>query len=261
MIRKLILRIFIGGAACALLAIGAATCAGLMAMSRPSFYSAALDRTLSEAEADAALDEIELAIDALGLFIATDAEQIAQLNALPEEALADAKWGQRSAAGRLPEAIAALKGYSDDDFTKCSFRLSQRHIDSWLKKECGGGSKELRNPCVALSDGLIKVAATVATPVGDLVVSFDFELAQSDPADLCLELHALRIGRLPLPAKTLLQQLVKLNPDLPAGFTLDLAQQRPRLHFTGVPREAKVWFEDLQVTDGELLVSLRRVGA
>ncbi|MEM6799093.1 MAG: hypothetical protein AAF589_06225 [Planctomycetota bacterium] len=258
MILKILLRCFLCCVLFGLFVVGAVACCGVMAISRPGFYRAALAEPADEASVQRAMEEMELRIDSLALFVAADTADLRQLEALPEEALAAVKSGNDEDPGRLPTALEELQRSVGADESTYSVSLQQKHLNALLQKECGSLGRDVRDPRVSLGGDVIRLAVTVTTPATEVVLSCDLKPVQAAAAGLSFELHSVRIGRLPLPDKTLLRQYLQFNPKMPREFELDVTGEHPTLTLKTMPRDADLLVDDIRVANGELHVTFRR---
>lgn len=236
-------------------------CVGL-ACSQPGFYAAALAEPLDEADVAKAMEEIDSIGKSLELFVNADPEELEKLRDLV--AMTQLNRGdnrldaQRDKINQLVTSLKDLETAIGETPETFAATLTQRHLNAWMRTEMKGDAKELQRPCVSLQDDLIRFGVTVITPVTEAVLSCDFKLAKQGGTDLIFELHAARIGNLPVPAATILRQYARTNPTLPKGMQLNVDGECPTLTITAVQDDAKLQVSTLQVHDGEVHVTLRR---
>lgn len=230
---------------------------GYLACSQPSFYAQAASQPITQADIDAAMLEIEEIGQSLEVFIQlgdSKPEEIQAVRSMAED--------MRDETGQLPEHLQMLDKLPSQKELESwgdSFdvTLSQRHVNAWMAHELGTGGKEWRNPRVELQADKIRCGVSAATPAGELVLSCDFQLAKSDQTNLTFELQAVRCGKLPLPAATLLKQYMKTNPRLPEGVEIDVQGERPKLTFTRMPQDGKIQLRSIEMADGQVQLSFK----
>jgi len=240
------------------LVVGTLVVCGILACSQPGFYATSVAQPVDEADDAAALQEMELIVDALELFVKqnpADLQKLKALAALPRPVLAD---GKRHVGNRLPTVLKALErgiGETDDTF---AVTLTQRHLNAWLRKEFGTKAKELRRPHISLEDDMFRFAVTVVTPATEVVASCDLKLSKSNESGLIFELFAVRAGQLPVPAMTILKQYLRTDPDLPRDIELNVDGERPTLSVSALPDDGALQLENLHIDGGEVHLTLRR---
>ena len=258
MIIKFIKRCLLACAVLTTFVIGTLAVCGALACSSPGFYAAALSAPVDPADEEAAVKELESIANSIGMFAKLDATDFQTLRAMPEQTIAALDRGDGHKDDAATKALRMLHRSPDVTQDTISVSLTQRQLNAWLNQELGAGDDELPRPHIAIQEGMIRFAMTLATPATEVVVSCDFELAKTNQTDLTLELHALRIGRLPAPAMAILKQYMRFEPELPTGLTLNLEGERPALSIDFSPHDAQLLLQDLSVTDGKLHLTLRR---
>jgi len=229
---------------------------GYLACSQPGFYAKATAQPITQADIDAAVKEIEEIGQSLEVFIQLGDADLDELQAVRKMAE-----GMRDANGKLPDHMKQLdKLPSQEDLEAMGdtfdVTLKQRHINAWIIEEMGSGGKDWRLPHIDLQADKIRYGVSVATPAGEVVLSCDFQLAKTDQTNLTLELHAVRCGKLPLPAITILKQYMKTNPRLPDGIEINVQGERPTVTFTKMPQDGKIQLSSIEVAEGEVHLSL-----
>ncbi len=260
MILKFLKRCFL---ACVLLAtVAAGTVVGcvVLACTSPGFYKAALAEPADAADVKAAMAEVDQTFRSLEMFLKLDGEQYDALRALPAQAFAPKAVAKNETEGEVLEALDTIrhsKLVTRDTFT---FSLTERQLNAFLSEEIGAKDKDVREPRVSFEGGMVRCGVTVSSPAGDLVLSLDGELSKSKKTSLDFELHAARVGRLPLPAGRLLKLFAQTNPQLPRGVRLDVAGAWPVLSITAMPARSQVQVDSVRIADGALHMVVRRSG-
>jgi len=237
---------------------GTVVCCCALACWTPKFYVAALAAPADKSDTEAAMEELETIVGSLEWFLRLDAVNRQKLQALPSQTLATLEANQQEMMGRLPIASKRMHGLPDMTQDTIAISLTQRHLNAFLATELDTTGGELRHPHISLQDDIIRFAATWVTPAAEVVLSCDFELAKTKQAHLTFELHAVRVGKLPLPAMLILKQYMRTNPVLPEGLELNVDGERPTLLITKMPDDGKIQLENLLVADHEIRLMLRR---
>lgn len=238
----------------ALIFVALAVC-GLLAWSQPRFYDSAQGATIDQADVAAAMKELEQLGQSLQLFISLDGVDAEQLRAL---AAMDRPETQPGKKNHTREMLAALDRAPDVTGDTFKATLTERQLNAWLSREMGARKRQWRRPHLALQGDLIRCGVAVETPVTEVVISCDVKLAKASARALTLELHAVRVGLLPLPAATILKQFVRTKPTLPRGVELNVDGARPTLTFTELPVDGLLQLDGIRVVDGEVRLTLRR---
>ncbi|QEG37615.1 hypothetical protein [Bythopirellula goksoeyrii] len=257
MIFKLLKRCILFCVLVAMFVFGTVAVCCVLACSAPSFYASAIAKPVDGADNEAALKEMEQIVSSMEIFLKLNASDFQKLQALPENAFAELAEDQQHAQRSVPAALKRMlssPGVTQDTF---AVSLTERHINALLSKEVGKDSGELRRPHVSLQADMIRFAFTLATPVAEVVLSCDFEFEKTNPTDLTFDLHAARVGRLPLPIMTVLKQYMRTNPVLPHGIKLNIDGERPKLTINVIPDEGVLRLDNLYVADGEIHFLLR----
>ncbi|MEM9353417.1 MAG: hypothetical protein AAGA92_10420 [Planctomycetota bacterium] len=260
MILKFLKRCFLACVLLATVAAGAVIGCVVLACTSPGFYKVALSEPADAADARAAMAEVERTFRSLEMFLKLDGDNYDALQALPEEAFAPKRDPNSKTEGEVLAALNTLRDselVTRDTFT---FSLTERQLNAFLSEEIGAQDKDVREPRVSLEGGLVRCGATVATPAGDLVLSLDGELSKSERTSLDFELHAARVGRLPLPAGRLLKLFAQTNPRLPRGVRLDVSGARPVLSVTAMPTRSQLQIDSVRIAGGALHMVVRRTG-
>lgn len=240
------------------IAVGTVVSCYFLACSPPSFYAAALAEPVDETDVAAAIEEMEQAVGAMEVFVKLDTPDLEKLQAMPEKDLATTHVGRRNAKVSLLDALQTLnasQGATPDTFV---LSLTERHLNAYLNKELNSKGGDLQRPLVSLQDDTVRFAATLVTSVAEVALSCDFQLSKTQQTDLIFELQAVRVGKLPVPAKTILKQCMRTNPVLPQGIELNADGDRPTLTFTAMPDDGKLQLDDLHIADGVIELTFRR---
>lgn len=255
MILKLFKRLVLGCLLFGAFAFLFVSACGLLACSTPRFYTAALSQPEDDAFDEATLEELESLMGALELFVKLDPAEIEQVRALlaaEPHALKKSPWKNPQETLKV---LDRSRGGTPDTFTVA---LNQRHIDAWLRKELGSKNQDPARPRLVVDGSLLRCAATAGTAAGEVVLSCDFGIAKQHAGKLTFEVYAIRVGALPLPAAMILKLYLQTEPDLPNGVELAVHGGRPMLTISAWPDDAEIVVDSLQVSGGEIHVTLRR---
>ncbi len=227
-----------------------------LACSAPGFYTAAVAQPIEQADAEAAFDEIELTMGALELFLLAGPENLERLGDLPADQLdRGLQWTTEES---LPEIRALLDRSVDAERGTFAASLTEEHLRAWASQKMNQPGKEIQRPCLVLDGDQARLGATLVTPLGEFVLSCDIQPVKTAQSDLTFEVHALRLGRLPLPATTLAKLLMDAGAKLPKGVRLDLDGRRPMFTVDATRSGAALELEELRITNGELKIEVRR---
>ncbi len=238
--------------------LGVVACCYWLASSTPAFYAAALEQPVNQADSIAATAEFERMTNSLGLFLKLDAEDFRRLQEMPPEqldVLVKNPHGDQQQVARDLKKLIRSPDVTQDTF---AYTVAERHLNAWLEQEFSESGGKLRRPHLSLADDMIRFAITLETPATDVVLSCEFAVAKSQQTDLTFQLHRVLVGKLPLPAATILEQYLKTDPVLPEGIALDVSGERPTLTISTVPDDAKIRIEALDVREDEIHVVFRR---
>lgn len=231
--------------------------AGLL-LSAPAYYTAqSADQPIS-AEVQAALQEIEDFTATLEKFVRWGASDLARMEAHPAALSKIADDGEQDLPRRSKANTKLIEYTLDTTRDAITVSLTEQHLNACLLEAFGKSRTQVRQPQIALQNDMIRFAVTLKTAATDLVFSCDFVPAKTNQSKLTCELHAVRVGRLPLPATTALRYYMSTNPSLPAELALDVAGNRPKLTINPMPRDAHLQLDAVSVVDGKICITLRR---
>ncbi|TWU30319.1 hypothetical protein [Bythopirellula polymerisocia] len=258
MIFNFLKRCFLACVLATMFVFGTVAVCCVLACSAPDFYASAITEPVDEADNEAAIKELEQIVSSMDLFLKLNASDFQKLQALPENAFATLAEDQQHAKRRVPFELKRLLHSPNVTQDTFAVSLTERHINALLSKELGKDDGELRRPHVSLEGDMIRFAVTLVTPVAEVVLSCDFELAKTNLTDLTFDLHAARVGKLPLPIATVLKQYMRTNPVLPQGIKLNIDGERPTLSIDVLPDSGDLQLEELHVADGKIHFLFRR---
>ncbi|TWT32281.1 hypothetical protein KOR34_40430 [Posidoniimonas corsicana] len=232
MVKRLLLKLFLVGAVCAVLLVVGLGTAGFLALRPPGFYSDLAANPPAAADAQAAEERIEQ---------------------MREDFV---YW--RAQALQRQHPSGAEPGYQLENDLH-TVRVSDAELNALLVAESSRlDAGELSDPRVRFEDDRASLAVTLATPAGDLVLSAAFAPAQPVGGDLRMRLVDARLGRLPLPVNTLSSWLPKQENRLSGALYLDTTGSAAELILRMDDRTKQAATpRSVRFTNGEAVVTLR----
>jgi hypothetical protein len=229
MIRNIIIRTFLAGAALVGLAVVAVAVAGYMALQQPEFYS----ELRKQAEAPKTAEE-----------------------ELKQIALDFKRWNETSAA--LQRAESSNSTY-DPLADIHSVSVTETQMNAVLASQRFGAG-DVQHPRVKLLNDNIRIAAEYCVDTTTFVVSVALKPAVMSGEKLHLDIMSAHLGNLPIPLKTLTSWVPK-DADLSSGqIQFDLTGSTPRLivEIAGRNRKSPT-VRSLQCAEGALTIDFQAI--
>ena len=249
MVSRILLKLFFATVCFVVLVVTSLSAAAYLAFSTPSFYAELLDQPIEPAGAVA----IEERLEAMRMEFVRWRQQSLAFQ-IEQRKLAEVDRAEANREGDVPQPAPKY----DPDKDLFTIRITEDEINAVLAAEADNrGKEDLSNPRIRIEEDQVQVAFTVASPVGELVLSAAFAPEQPEAGDLKLQITSASVGRLPLPLSTVVQYLPKKEAALKGDLMLDTTGKLPSLVLRSDGRDNEVAApKSIRCVAGEIVVEL-----
>jgi hypothetical protein len=254
MLKRIVVRVIRVGLTLFGLLVAATLLAGYLAMSGPAFYVERTTAAATRAEQAAAQEQFEQSQAAIAAWLAASASrQQAQLA------------GSSPPVGIAGEVrVAAWQEPYDPTRDVYVFRATEQQLNSLLAGQEHSAGDSLQNVRVRLSEGGAELGAEIRADLGGaksssrtLVLSMVLQPTLTADGTLRLDIQSARVGRLPIPLRTILRCMPRPIVYSAHDADLDLNPESPHLALK-LPRSdsATPTIKSIHCLRGEIVVEL-----
>lgn len=208
--------------------------AGFLALQEPAYYTELRKQQPTAGELAAATEQVE-------------SHRIAYLK-WRSQSLADQRERLNQAEPRVgqPDGLGPIAH---------EVRCSDANLNTLLAAETSRlGDVTIRDPRVRVTPGRLDFACGILTPLARFVLSAELAPELLPGGVLTLDIESVRVGRVPLPCKTLAGFFPRQKVRLSGALYLDTTDPTPRLTLDLSDKANKLLAESLECTEGELTV-------
>lgn len=243
MLRKLIVRLFLGCVAFMGLLMTTAAVASYLAFQQPAFYTHVRAQSLSPTERDVMTKQFQLS-------------QIAY-NAWLDSSLARQQAQQAAAAKLQPAVLTTSTDPYDPKTDTFTVRLTEQQLNGQLATSRPGSRATLQNPLIHIGDDCLELGFEVKQKNIAAVFSVLLEPSTTENGNIRLDIRAAHIGQLRIPLKTILRCLPRDIVQSAGDLDIDLTLPAPHLTLK-LPKNGKrtATIKSIHCQAGELVVEL-----